>query len=144
VNSVATTVLHIALTSLPIAVGNCADAPHDTPGIATASSAESDQAETIAISVAPRMPENPDTRPTVTGIASLYWAVRHPAQAWRVLLPVPLDGHDADIDDDRAAERATPATLTEARDISAQPAPAMLAHDSGGNGVSRSSSGETT
>jgi hypothetical protein len=189
VNSVAATLLRIALASLSVAVGHCADAPLAMPGIATVSScdqlllphtathaamtgsgrrtldlrpsdlpsphvqnmqqpvtaAEPDQAETIAISAAPWLPEGPDAQPTVTGIASLYWAARHPTQAWRVFLPIPLDGHDANIDNhDRAAERATPATLTETRDISAKPAPTTLAHDSGGNGVRRSSSGATT
>jgi len=174
VNSVAATLLRIALASLSGAVGHCADAPLAMPGIATVSScdqlllpldlrpsdlpslhvqnmqqpvtaAEPDQAETIAISAAPWLPEGPGAQPTVTGIASLYWAARYPTQAWRVFLPIPLDGHDANIDNHgRAAERATPATLTETRDISAKPAPATLAHDSGGNGVRRSSSGATT
>jgi hypothetical protein len=32
--------------------------------------------------------ENSDTQVPPAGIGSLYWAARHPSQAWRVVLPV--------------------------------------------------------
>lgn len=74
----------------------------------------------------------------------LYWAARHPTQAWRVFLPIQLDGYDADTDNRGcAAESATPETLTEQREISAKPAPTMLAHDTGGKCVRRTQSGAT-
>lgn len=109
-------------------------------------SADPEEAEVVTIAAAPLLPgERPDTQPSVSGIASLYWAVRHPTEAWRVLLPIQLDGYDTDLENrGRAAERATPETLTEQREISANPAPAMFAHHTGGNSVRRRQSGEAT
>jgi hypothetical protein len=109
-------------------------------------SADPEEAEAVAIAAAPLLPgERPDTQPALAGIASLYWAVRHPTGAWRVLLPIQLNGYDTDIENrGRAAERATPETLTEQREISANPAPAMLAHHTGGNSVRRRQLGEAT
>jgi len=57
-----------------------ADDAADTP-------AASDDTQTIAIVTA--VPEEPsDTRLSRAGLGSLYWAARHPAEAWRVLMPV--------------------------------------------------------
>jgi len=94
---------------------------------------ESDETEALDIAAAPSRPqESPDTQPPPGGIGSLYWAVRHPRQAWRILLPIQLDGDEVDIErHDRAAGCATPETLTERRDLSAKPAPAALVHDTG-------------
>jgi hypothetical protein len=47
----------------------------------------SDDTEAPAIVIA--VPEEtPDTHLSRVGLGSLYWAARHPAQAWRVLTPV--------------------------------------------------------
>jgi hypothetical protein len=109
-------------------------------------SSDSDEGEAATIAAAPlRLDETPDTRPSLAGIASLYWAVRHPTHAWRVFLPIQLDGYDTDTENrGRAAERATPETLTEQREISAKPAPTTLAHETGGNRVRRRQTGEAT
>jgi len=49
--------------------------------------AASDGTQTVAIVT--RVPqETPDTRLSRAGLGSLYWAARHPAEAWRVLTPV--------------------------------------------------------
>jgi hypothetical protein len=49
--------------------------------------AASDDRETVAIVIA--VPEEtPDTHLSRLGLGSLYWAAHHPAQAWRVLMPV--------------------------------------------------------
>jgi hypothetical protein len=51
----------------------------------------------VAIVIAPPTPEeSSNTHLSRSGIGSIYWAARHPAQAWRVLLPVvPGDGSAA-------------------------------------------------
>jgi hypothetical protein len=42
----------------------------------------------LVIVGAPQLPEmHSDIRVPQTGIGSLYWALRHPTQAWRILLP---------------------------------------------------------
>jgi hypothetical protein len=62
-------------------------------------SADSDEAEGVTIAAEPLLlEEDPDTHLSVAGIASVYWAARHPRQAWRVFLPVQLDGYDASAD----------------------------------------------
>jgi len=62
-------------------------------------SADSDEAEAVTIAAAPLLlEEEPDTHLSVAGIASLYWAARHPTQAWRVFLPVQLDEYAASAD----------------------------------------------
>ena len=65
-----------------------------------AASSDSDEAaEDVTIAAAPLLlPDRPDTHPSLAGIASLYWAARHPPQAWRVLLPIQLDGYEATAD----------------------------------------------
>ena len=61
----------------------------------------------VAIVSAPPTPEeSSNTHLSRSGIGSIYWAARHPAQAWRVLLPVvPGDGTAAF--EDLRAECAT-------------------------------------
>ena len=111
-----------------------------------ATPSESDGTEAVDIAAAPlRLEESSDMQPPPAGIGSLYWAVRHPTQAWRILLPIQLDGNEVDIErHDHAAGRGTPETFPEGRDISARPAPATLVHDTGGNSVRRVQSGEAT
>ena len=97
--------------------------------------ADSDEAEAVTIAAAPLLlEEEPDTHLSVAGIASLYWAARHPTQAWRVFLP----------DRDTVAGRATSETLTEYHEISAHPSPTTIAPDTGGKGVRRTQTGEAT
>jgi hypothetical protein len=134
-------------------------------------SADFDEAEAVTIAATPLLPEEttPDTDPSLGGLASLYWAARHPTQAWRVFLPIRLDGDDAAADirapcadfavaqsgrvacpgrgywnRDRAAGRATSETLTERREMSANPSPTMIAPDTGSKRVRRTQSGEAT
>jgi hypothetical protein len=56
--------------------------------------ADADEMLDVAIVSAPPTPEDSsNTHLSRSGIGSIYWAARHPAQAWRVLLPmVPGDG----------------------------------------------------
>jgi hypothetical protein len=92
-------------------------------------------AEAVTITDAPlALEEAPDSQPSIGGFASLYWAARHPAQAWRVLLPVQLDGYDLSPEGplERDAGDATPQALAEQRDVGADPAPIWLAHNTGG------------
>jgi hypothetical protein len=63
----------------------------DRGQIGTSSDFDDSQAVTIAaLPLAPE--ETPDTLPSPGGFAALYWAARHPAQAWRVFLPIQLEG----------------------------------------------------
>jgi hypothetical protein len=107
---------------------------------------ESDEIAAVAIAAVPLPPEeSPEIQPPPAGIGSLYWAIRHPTQAWRIVLPIQLEGNDVDIErHERAGGRATPERLAEGHDISAKPAPATLVHDTGGNSVRRTQSGEAT
>ena len=98
-------------------------------------SADSDEPEAVTIAAAPLLlEEEPDTHLSVAGIASLYWAARHPTQAWRVFLP----------ERDSVGGRATSETLTEHREISVHPSPTMLTPDTGGKRVRRTQTGEAT
>jgi len=139
------TLLRIALSSLHVAVGSPADALDEMKGVAGVSASER-----AVAAVPPRrtLDLRPDTHLSVAGIASLYWAARHPTQAWRVFLPVQLDGYDASRqryqNRDSVAERATPETLTEYHEISAHPSPTTIAPDTGGKGVRRTQTGEAT
>jgi hypothetical protein len=55
----------------------------------------SDETEAVTIAAAPlRVEEEPDARPPPGGIASLYWAARHPTQAWRIFLPLQVAADD--------------------------------------------------
>ena len=137
------TLLRIALSFLPVAVGHSADALDETIGRAAVSasdpvavpnpathalatggprrtldlrppdvrslhvqnlqqvvtSADSDEVQAVTVAAASFLPEGrPDTHPSLGGVASLYWAARHPTQAWRVFLPIQLDGYDASAD----------------------------------------------
>jgi hypothetical protein len=69
--------------------------------------AEADEMLDVAIvSALPTPQESSNTHLSRSGIGSIYWAARHPAQAWRVLLPiVPGDGSAAF--EDLRAECAT-------------------------------------
>jgi hypothetical protein len=59
----------------------------DRGQIGTSSDFDDSQAVTIAaVPLAPE--ETPDTLPSPSGFAALYWAARHPAQAWRIFLPI--------------------------------------------------------
>jgi hypothetical protein len=58
-------------------------------------SSESDDAQAVTIAAAPlALEETPEGQPSPGGFASLYWAARHPAQAWRIFLPIQLAGYD--------------------------------------------------
>jgi hypothetical protein len=59
-----------------------------------------EETSAVAVVAAQSVPEEePDTHLSVTGIGSLYWAARHPAQALSVLLPMrPRDGSQASED----------------------------------------------
>jgi hypothetical protein len=62
-------------------------------GIASESGSDDDVAVTIA--AAPLLAEDePDARPPPGGIASLYWVARHPAEAWRIFLPMEVAADD--------------------------------------------------
>jgi len=151
--------LRIALSSLHVAVGSPADALDDPKGSAVAPASEraiaavpprrtldlrppdlrslhvQDLQQVVTIAAAPLLlEEEPDTHLSVAGIASLYWAARHPTQAWRVFLP----------DRDSVGGRATSETLTEHHEISAHPSPTMLTPDTGGKCVRRTQTGEVT
>lgn len=65
------------------------------------SSDSGDTEETFMIAAAPSMSqENPDeSQPPLGGFASLSWAARHPTQAWRMFLPIQVDGDDLDARD---------------------------------------------
>ena len=99
------TLLRIALSSLHVTLGYPAGALGDLQSFdvqnlqQVVTSADSDEAEAVTIAAAPLLlEEEPDTHLAVAGIAALYWAARHPTQAWRVFLPVQLDGYDASAD----------------------------------------------
>jgi hypothetical protein len=48
-----------------------------------------DDMQSVVIATVHFLPDEPsNTRLSRTGLGSLYWAARHPAQAWRVLLPI--------------------------------------------------------
>ena len=87
-------ILRIALWSLHLTVGYAADLDLRAPDLQSLP-----ETEAVTIAGAPFLPEQKaDTHPSLGGIASLYWAARHPTQAWRVFLPVQLDGNDTAAD----------------------------------------------
>jgi hypothetical protein len=147
VNRFMATLLRVALWSVHVSVGYAAGLDLRAPDLRSLDvqslrqvvrSADSDETEAITIAGAPLLPEQKaDTHPSTGGIASLYWAARHPTQAWRVFLPIQLDGAIA-------AGLATAETLTERREISAHPSPRMLASHTGGKCARRTQSGEAT
>jgi hypothetical protein len=94
VNKSMAALLRIALWSLHLTVGYAADLDLRAPDLRSLY-----ETEAVTISGAPLLPEQKaDTRPPLGGIASLYWAARHPTQAWRVFLPIQLDGNDTAAD----------------------------------------------
>ena len=98
-------------------------------------SSESDEVNATTV-VATRLlfGHSADTQPSLAGISSLYWAVHHPAQASRVLLPILPDGDETDGETrGRAPEPTTAEMLTRQRDVSVKPAPTVLARASGSN-----------
>jgi hypothetical protein len=97
-------------------------------------SSDSEDAEAVTITAAPLvLEEKPDAQPSLGGLASLYWAARHPTQAWRVFLPMQLEGYDLSPENpERAAGDAAPEALAEQRDVGANPAPLTLAQNTGG------------
>jgi hypothetical protein len=71
-------------------------------------SSDFDDGEAVTIAAAPLALEaTPEAQPSPGGIAALYWAARHPAQAWRIFLPIQLD---ADIGPNPAPLRPTHST----------------------------------
>jgi hypothetical protein len=75
------TILLIPVCALSFGVADAADPPA-APDVMTAH-------------FLPQGPSNARLPPA--GLGSLYWAARHPAQAWRVLLPI-QDGSIANAD----------------------------------------------
>ena len=69
--------------------------PQDPPQAITV--ADSDEVQTVTVGVGPSLPQTSSaTQVSHAGIGSLYWALQHPTQAWRVLLPIqPHDGSGA-------------------------------------------------
>jgi hypothetical protein len=55
----------------------------------------------VVIAGSPQSPEE-RSKLTRTGIGSIYWAAHHPAEAWRVLLPIVPDGGSAGSQDVKA------------------------------------------
>jgi len=71
----------------PLLVGACSL----TLGVARADDAPAAPRDTqsVVFVTAPSLPEKTrSTHLAAAGLGSLYWAARHPAQAWRVVLPV--------------------------------------------------------
>jgi len=97
-------------------------------------SSDSDDAEAIMIAAGPWvLEEKSDVQPSLGGVASLYWAARHATQAWRVFLPVPLDGDDLGSENPvSAAGDAAPQAFAVQRDTGASRAPTALAYETGG------------
>ena len=63
--------------------------------------ADSDNGLHVVIEGSPQSPEE-GSNLSRTGIGSIYWAARHPAQAWRVVLPIVPDGGSAGSPDIKA------------------------------------------
>jgi hypothetical protein len=62
----------------------------------------SEEAEAVTIAAARLLSqEEPDAQPSPGGFASLYWAGRHPTQAWRIFLPLRVT-----VDDDLSPENS--------------------------------------
>jgi hypothetical protein len=96
-------------------------------------SSESDEVNaTTVVGTRLLLDQRADTQPSLAGIGSLYWAVRHPTQAWRVFLPILLDGDETDSENrGRAAEPIAAEMLTRERVVSVKPAPTVLARATG-------------
>ncbi len=71
----------IPACSLSFGVAYAADEP-----------AASDDTQPVAVVTAPVVRERSNVRLSLAGVGSLFWAAHHPAQAWKVLLPLQPDG----------------------------------------------------
>ena len=112
-NRIIATLLLLAVCSLATGAAYSKDAPSGTAGLdlrppdlrtfqvrfppEATFPADADEMPHVAIVSAPPRPEESSyAHLSRSGIGSIYWAARHPAQAWRVLLPiVPGDGSTA-------------------------------------------------
>ena len=91
------------------------------------SPSNSDEAEGVTIAAAPfRVEEEPDAQPPPGGIASLYWAARHPTQAWRILLPLQVAADDLSPGSSEPSAAYAPEVLAGQRDIGANLAPSTF------------------
>jgi hypothetical protein len=96
---------------------------HVDQEIAMSAGTDSVAAQAVTVEAGRFVPEGePDVQPPLDGLASLYWAARHPARAWRVFLPIWPD----DVPD------ATPKAPAEPADVGANAAPLPDAHNTGG------------
>jgi len=60
------------------------------------SDADSQEVEDISvIDASAPAAETSDLHVSRTGIGSVYWAARHPAEAWRVVVPITLDSESS-------------------------------------------------
>jgi hypothetical protein len=87
----------------------------------------SDEAEAVMIAAAPlRVEEEPDARPPPGGIASLYWAARHPTQAWRIFLPLQVAADDLSPGSSEPSAAYAPEVLGGQRDLGTNLAPSTF------------------
>jgi hypothetical protein len=104
------TLLLLAVCSQSIGAAYSKDAPTGTVGLdlgppdlrsfqvqlppeATFPADADEMLDVAIVSALPTPEESSNTHLPRSGIGAIYWAARHPAQAWRVLLPsVPGDG----------------------------------------------------
>jgi hypothetical protein len=70
------------------------------PSVST-NAADSDKGLHVVIAGSPQSPEERSSL-AHTGIGSIYWAARNPAEAWRALLPIVPDGGSAESQDIKA------------------------------------------
>jgi hypothetical protein len=87
----------------------------------------SDEAEAVTIAAAPmRVEEEPDAQPPPGGIASLYWAARHPTQAWRIFLPLQVAADDLSPGSSEPSAAYAPQVLADHCDSGANLAPSTF------------------
>lgn len=103
-----------------------------------------DEVAAITIAGAPLSERNgPDTPSFLGGIAALVWAVHHPTQAWRVILPSQPNANDTETEARHGAtERPTPETRPDQPEINLNPSPRTLASHTGGNSAGRIEPGD--
>jgi hypothetical protein len=70
------------------------------------SDADSQEFEDISVIDASAPEEISDLHVSRTGIGSVYWAARHPAEAWRVVVPITPDS-ESSLSEDIKVECAT-------------------------------------
>jgi hypothetical protein len=82
-------------------------------------SSNSDEAEPVTIAAASLLAEEAlDAQPSSGGFASLYWTARHPTQAWRIFLPLPVAADDLSPEiSGRGPTQAASQALAERADI---------------------------